>query len=37
MDTNVLQMEWLGVEHTKQEVQGLSAGGHEVHEKSCDL
>jgi hypothetical protein len=37
MDTSVLYVEWLGDEHAKREVGGLSAGGHEAREKSCHL
>jgi hypothetical protein len=37
MDTSVLHVKWLGDEHVKQEAGGSSAGGREVHEKSCHL
>ena len=43
LDTNNLQVEWLGAQDAKQEVRGLSANGHEAcvfHMKNhvtCDL
>ena len=37
LDTNSLQVEWLGTEDGKQEIRGLSTGGHEAREKSRDL
>jgi len=37
LDTNSLQVEWLGAEDMKQEITGLSAGGHEAQKKSRDL
>jgi hypothetical protein len=43
LDTSVLQVEWLGVEHAKQEVGGLSAGGHKArvfhvkNHQTCDF
>ena len=33
LDTNNMQVEWLGAEDTKQEVRGLSVGGREA----CDF
>lgn len=40
MDTNILQVEWLGDEHTKQEVHGSTTDGRKVCfscEKSLDF
>ena len=43
LDTNNLQVEWLGAEDTKQEVRGSSAGGREAcvfrvkNHMTCDL
>ena len=41
MDTDSLQVEWLGAEDAKQDDRGSSAGGREAHrfsgEKTLDL
>ena len=37
LDTNSLQVKWLGAEDVKQEVRGSSAGGYKACEKSRDL
>ena len=37
LDTNSLQVEWLGAEDAKQEIRGSSASGREAREKSRDL